>query len=56
MMSGTFCQSFLRASLSLLCTIGLIFVMTEFRYSRRKCFLIIFFFFVAAMTINGIIL
>lgn len=56
MMAGTFFQSFLRASLALLCTIGLVFIMTEFRYSRRKCLLIIFFYFIAAMVINGIIL
>ncbi|WP_195270458.1 GHKL domain-containing protein [Eubacterium sp. 1001713B170207_170306_E7] len=56
MMAGNFYQSFLRASLALLCTIGLVFVMTEFRYSRRKCLLIIFFYFIASMTINGVIL
>lgn len=56
MMAETFFQSFLRAALSLLCTIALVFVMTDFRYSRRKCLLAIFFYFLGAMSINGVIL
>lgn len=56
MMEATFTQAAFRAGLTLLCTIFLIFAMTDFRYSRKQCLLIILSYFCAATLINAILI